>query len=374
MSDLGDLLELLYGARSSWRTVSLTVRHWTQLERSQRAFEHFQAGERGARATRYAEATGDLPAESSFVVRTWRASEGRYREEHDQSGYGLTVVSDGKRVWTYSAAQGAIVHEPRSYVSDAGDQLLDPTPLMGAFDFQLDGVATAAGRDALRVRARPRARLQPHFPLAVSAGSDEVELLVDAARGVLLRIEARFEGEPISIVEVQEIAFDEEPPPGTFTFVPPAGEEVRTAEDAFRAEQLTVEEAAREASFTLWIPSKLRGGWQVHAVHRPRSTRPDVPETVFLVFHDDALHDFSIEEAAAAQLAWPVGERETVVRGGVEIHVHERGASWQPVDVRVVRDGTHVRITSSSLGADALVDVAQSLVPAPTDPPRAVTT
>ena len=40
MTDLAGLLELLYLARTRWRTARLTVADWTHLDRQQDAYEH----------------------------------------------------------------------------------------------------------------------------------------------------------------------------------------------------------------------------------------------------------------------------------------------------------------------------------------------
>jgi hypothetical protein len=46
------------------------------------------------------------------------------------------------------------------------------------------------------------------------------------------------------VLEVHEIAFDEELPPDTFVFKPPPGETVRPIEEAYRWDYVSVEEAA----------------------------------------------------------------------------------------------------------------------------------
>jgi hypothetical protein len=86
--------------------------------------------------------------------------------------------------------------------------------------------ATHAGRPALRLRARERKvdhRTAPVLPW----GADAHELLVDAERGVLLRLVSFIEGEQFALSELEQVAFDEQLPPETFVFRAPPGVEVR---------------------------------------------------------------------------------------------------------------------------------------------------
>jgi hypothetical protein len=79
-------------------------------------------------------------------------------------------------------------------------------------------------------------------------------LAVDRERGVILRFEAGAGGEPIRRLEVEEIAFDE--PLSDDLFAQPAGE-VRSAHEAFPVRYVTLEQAARDASFELLSPARL---------------------------------------------------------------------------------------------------------------------
>ena len=81
----------------------------------------------------------------------------------------------------------------------------------------------------MRARATPRPidpeddRSSELHPLGL--GADEYELEVDADRGMLLRVEARFEGQAFSIVEATEVHFDPAFDTETFRFVAPEGAE-----------------------------------------------------------------------------------------------------------------------------------------------------
>jgi outer membrane lipoprotein-sorting protein len=60
-------------------------------------------------------------------------------------------------------------------------------------------------------------------------GADEHLLHIDAERGVILRSEARLEGRPFRIIEMEQISFDERFPDETFTLELPAGATFRSA-------------------------------------------------------------------------------------------------------------------------------------------------
>jgi hypothetical protein len=81
-------------------------------------------------------------------------------------------------------------------------------------------------------------------------------LEIDAARGILLRVEARRRGLPFSIVEAIRVSYDEPIPPERFVFEPPEGEEVRTLEELRPTPRLEIplHEAARTAPFQVLIP------------------------------------------------------------------------------------------------------------------------
>ncbi len=64
------------------------------------------------------------------------------------------------------------------------------------------------GRDAIRLRGVPLEEGE-YPPEPLWWGADEYEAVVDAERGVLLRLASRLDGEDIDALEVQEIHFDE---------------------------------------------------------------------------------------------------------------------------------------------------------------------
>ena len=119
MSDLGELLELLYTGRDRWRTVRATLTDWTHLERSQLAYERQPRNIRGPSLAvgAYGEGAGQYPRELEFVVRVWLEGSARFRGERESQR--MTLVSDGERALIDSPESGVIEHE---------SQTVRPTP------------------------------------------------------------------------------------------------------------------------------------------------------------------------------------------------------------------------------------------------------
>jgi hypothetical protein len=92
------------------------------------------------------------------------------------------------------------------------ERLLDPSPMLGTYRFDVSGTTAVLDRAAVEVVATRR--IGGHYrdfgPLA-----DELALLVDNERGVL-RVAVIVEGEEIAVTEIREIAFDESIQPELF--------------------------------------------------------------------------------------------------------------------------------------------------------------
>ena len=85
MGELRDLLELLYLARTRWRTVGLTMNDWTHLDRQQDAYERSLGLEGASQPHSY----GEIEA----TTRTRVDARGPFRHERQ----GMTLVHDGAR-------------------------------------------------------------------------------------------------------------------------------------------------------------------------------------------------------------------------------------------------------------------------------------
>jgi outer membrane lipoprotein-sorting protein len=376
MSELGDLLVLMHGARGRVTTVRATVRTWRHLGRSRAAFERLEG------VTSYAMGA-DLERESTeSLIRIWLAPPDRAREERDDAEGESIGVRRGRLWWRYDPHNGALSNEddPKTG-SGIGDEFcwqLDPAPAIGLLDYGEIAPGRRAGREVLRVRAVPRDSNDFALGRLGFAGADELLLDVDRERGSLLLIECRFEGQPFSIFEVEAIAFDEQFPDETFTFTAPPGEEIRsTAEEVGVWRGLTIERAVALAPFTVWIPARLPERWEVNIGFAAEQERPRMAPHVYFHYRTpDGMHGVMVSQSPTAHPAAPedyeparAGPWQDVEREGRPMQVREPAESWQPAQVRLQLDGTRVHIHSSDMAAAALVDLAGGLVRAPSEPP-----
>ena len=231
---MGEVLELMLGARHRVRTLRATADWWNDPDGWRRALERH--AERGrARGGGFISVstpdTGPVPrGPRPSAVRLWW-ERNRLREEYEplDSDEPATVqVFDGELHWFYSPQTGFVTNEGETggvrHARDLRIPPLDPAALIPAYGFTLLGPATQAGRAGIRLLARgreeeDRPRLTPLMP-----GADEYELVLDAERGLVLRMSARLDGREFRRKEVVEIAFDEELADETFRLEPPSDE------------------------------------------------------------------------------------------------------------------------------------------------------
>jgi hypothetical protein len=216
MTDLGDLLVLLHGARDRVSTVRAVVRTWQHVRVSREAMAR-----RADRGAVMAYGPADEPERESVesLVRVWLAPPDGAREEREGPHGEWFGVRRGRLWWRYDPHNGAMSNEDQPEVgSGIGEEfgwLLDPAAMIGLLDFGEISPGRRAGRPTLRVRALPRALAAgDDGPLGRlgAIGADELRLDVDAERGALLRIESRLGQQPFALSEVLEIAFDEQFP------------------------------------------------------------------------------------------------------------------------------------------------------------------
>jgi outer membrane lipoprotein-sorting protein len=378
MSDVADVLVLLHGARGRVSTVRATVRMWRDVRRHGEALQ--RAGWVG-----YAPLDAPEPEAFEEIVRVWFAPPGRVREEHEGRHGAWVGVCRGGQWWRYDEVNGAMSNEgtppdSRSGIGDELEWLLDPAPAMGMLEFDTIVRARRAGRPVLRVRAVPRTPAAgndgPLMRLG-AIGADELLLEVDAERGALLRIESRFEREPIALSEVVEIAYDEAFADDTFVFTPPPGEAVRSVVELLPVQHdLTVEQAVAVAPFTVWIPARVPADWEAQIGFAVGQHRPAMAPHVFLHYRaPDGTYSLRIAESPAdgprdLEAEGPGGTWHETQRGEQQVHVREPTDPWQTAQARVELDGTRILIQSTNLTADALADVAAGLIRAPTAPPE----
>jgi hypothetical protein len=132
---------------------------------------------------------------------------------------------------------------------------------------------------------------------------------------------------------------------------------------------VTVEEAARKASFTVYVPRTLGHGWRCHVLYTPGHEGTAVRETVTLaLYRDDATHSLTLRQTAGPFESWQRSGTEDAERAGRQLRVST--GPWHRVLVE--QDGTFVELDSGTVQIEALVELALSLVVAPTEPPPLV--
>ncbi len=369
MSELGDLLEVVHGAHRSFTTVRLEAREWRHNHRLHAAYA--RAAERaGANAATIAFGGQEVPEETEVVVRGWFEQPNRVREEREEAGHHYAAVANGSRWWQRMPAWATTSAEGDGWatgqVGHTIRPLLDPWHSLAGLELTLEDSTRIAGRDVVVVgaTARPHPHIGGSEPLA--HGADRHELAFDGERGVLLRSRSFFDGEPFSVVEILDVAFDEPLPDGVFTFEAGAGEEVVRPEDVSPGDVVTVEEAARRASFTVLVPRSLGRGWRSHVLYTPGHEGTRVRETVHLAFYrDDASHSVSLRQTAGPWESWQTNGTEEAERGGRFLRVSV--GPWHRVLME--EQGTFVELDSQTVETDTLVELALALEPAATEPP-----
>ena len=372
MSEFGDLLERLHDARHRWRTVQATVHHWSDAALTRQAWELYaeQARRDGSGVVVSARGSGEPPAPGLVahpVERVWiDGPGGRFRTEREDR----LRVRVGETWWHYDAAWGATSNEADPRVGSGGHDLeeeLDPAPLIGLADLELAGDERVDGRSGRRVTVTPRRfpdqRYAPDFAFH-APGSSEFGWVVDDETGVLLRVEVRLDGQPYQVTELHDLVFDGPLNDGLFVFVPPEGVVVRSASESFpRPEPLSIEEAAVRAPFTVLVPGRLPEGAPLEATLHP-GRGPVAPSVTLTLHTPDRLHRLFLRQAAEPL---PDGLDWTEVdHGGVPLVVFDAGHG---VEIKRELHGTHVRV-SGDFDRDTMLEIAASLRPAPTEPPR----
>ncbi len=383
MSDLGDVLELLHGARSRYRSVRLTLREWSHYERSRQAFErrHEREEARGKRSIRLSVSSGGSrprPETCEELTRLWIESD-RARREIVRNGEETVVVRDGATWWMRSPHAGMTTNggDPHHHAGtgEGAEPLLDPSSFVGQVDLEVGGRCEVAGREGIAARAVVKQNNPLTFAAWRMMNADELELVVDAERGILLRLASLIDGEPFHVTEVEEVAFDEVFSAETFRIELRPGESFAPPEGA-RLQFVSLQEAARQVAFELFVPTRVGTGWHLERViHFEASDRPSMIESVNLQYgYAGGSRRFSIQETAEPHPWLGDAELATARRDGVVLKVLEPDADDAPMPrhVLVEKEGTNVDVSSQELPLEQLIEIALSLEPVPGEPPPPV--
>jgi hypothetical protein len=219
--ELPALLELLYSASERSRTVRATVHR-----------RHDHARERALLRARglYRDPPPIPPEEGSWgetaevletTTRLWAARPDRFRWESTfrgsiMGGRTSVGVKAGGLFWQRLGDGEVQTNEGRQgsgTLSTVEERLLDPSPLLGVYRLEPRAPITRLGRRGRQVSAQRRFAFGDR---AFGPLDEDLALVVDEERGVLLRAAVVVEGEEVSFCEVTEIAFDEPVPPELF--------------------------------------------------------------------------------------------------------------------------------------------------------------
>jgi hypothetical protein len=220
--ELAALLELLYSATDRSRTVCATVHRVTDQARE---LDLLKA--RGL----YRDPPQIPPEEGSWdqsswgiieaTTRLWAARPHRLRWETTFTVDGMNErtsvgVKDRELFWQH-LGDGEIHtnegREDKSTMTTAEELLLDPSPLLGSYRFEIRGAKSLLDRAGWSVAGSRRFGAHAH---AFGHFSDELAFVVDEQRGVLLRVAAVVDGEELSHSEMLGVAFDEDVAPDLF--------------------------------------------------------------------------------------------------------------------------------------------------------------
>ena len=185
--------------------------------------------------------TGPLPDRDPWSL--WISLPDDVRTEFRVGTEPVTAVIRGSTWWSYSPSRGGLTNDGDEHASHgmgSGYPMTDPAGLSQAFAFGPTTSTTFLDRPALEVSARPVDPESFDFMEGIEVdraqselgrGADEYRLHIDAERGVVLRSEARLQGRPFRVIEMEQISFDERLPDETFTLELPPDSSFKNAEE-----------------------------------------------------------------------------------------------------------------------------------------------
>ena len=379
VTELQAALELMHTASRRFHTIDAKLRqlshrrprHDIEDGRGQGQWEGRQGAVQGF--------TVGPPSETVSRLCIAQPGRGRMDQVTYQDGRAVQmkrVVVDGEQWWTFHSGSGSRTSDGDPEIPDYGatrtgfERFLDPSALGVGVDLACVGHVTIAGRSALRLRGAPtpewryeRGGVLVSGPTPPPFGT-AYDFAVDAERGVVLRLATLVDDEVMSSTEFLEVVFDKDLLPQVFVFVPPDREPARSVP---APQSVTIEQAQRLAPFTVLIPPSVPDGATIHVSYTPDSGRPWSGATVSMTYSfRDTTPTIWITESAVPG-CWPGdAEWEAMERSGQQLFVWKDDSpeSW----IQLNQDGTSVRI-QSGLPRDLLLEMAASLVPAPTEEP-----
>ena len=359
MTTLGDLLERLDGATRSYRTVRMETVHRTVTAGLVAALERHADALRLRGGSEEPWQLEHLRGQPRPVVerrlRIWHAPPHRWRVDQPD---GSVFVDDGEREWHFTPPSSVWTHRSQRATIWGVEHLLEPARLLPALRLEPVGETTWAGRTAIRARSASLNREDELAYERLTPGADAHELLVDAERGTVLRLASLLGGEEIVTLDVEEIAFDEEPA-GWFVFEPPTGVQIVDAEaPRLEPQEMTLAEAAARAPFAVLAPRRAPTGATLHVSYVDDGGPDDAQRVALGYTFEPAAHWLVISQGSADEWQGDEGWEE-MRAAGRRILRREIGHQRQ---LRTDHAGTHVSIVSD-LDLELLTELAASLEP-----------
>lgn len=255
VTDLGQLLRLLYGAHRAVDAAFLEVRDWTKSEMGHVLI--VQAGADGRRQLRWA-AGNPWPEAAETYRRVWFDRSGRVRVEVIVGGRTVRVgVRDRTTWWRWDREEGehaGDVSQGASLPPLLDPPLLDPARILHTMWLDVDGVGVRAEREVVKAVGLPRAE-------QTRAGR-RFEFEFDRQHGTPLYLAtADDDGEYVSRTEVLSVDYDVELDAELFSFdkpddggtsAPPRPRPVAAASAASRSAR-TLPSAVLGVTKTVWL-------------------------------------------------------------------------------------------------------------------------
>ena len=241
-------LDLIGSASQRYDTVRAALRYRGDGAAHKEIRERIVCTEAGRQAFRIspreaAEAAGrpdaHPPSDGPFGwrCRAWYAGKYRERLETEVPGGGVNISAVNGRArsdlpphalcpeydywfWRHRVGAGPREDDPRwfwlaedhywTFYALLTDEICGISGELSRLDLTVEGPVTWAGREAWRLVGVPGEEWDWAWdPDPLSWGADEYEVIVDAERGVLLRVASRLRGADFNALEVEEIHFDE---------------------------------------------------------------------------------------------------------------------------------------------------------------------
>jgi hypothetical protein len=352
--DLAELLEWMHGAPESFRTLRGTLRTWSDAKLTSAAWAR-HADE--LRDQGWAVMTG---GRSGFMI-----SEPREDDEAVPVEEPEPESEEISRLWVRMPDAARLEDPQYTHVGSVAEcrhrVLFAPLRSAAHFELEVTGTRKIAGRQGIVVRAVPREPFDPMTMFWESAerGSDERELTVDAELGFLLRRELRLAQRPFNVLEFTKVELDIELEDGLFAAEPPVMEE-----DPPQKFACSIEEAARAASFTVFVPAEV---WPEARMGVSYSTKAE--GTV-----EHAIVSYSVtDELFGTQQRLTLFQRRE--RDGDEDEgedVTDLDLDEDPAVERrflVGREGTAIEVSAQGAPTAEVIEILENLVPGRTGPP-----